>query len=222
MISLYKDGKVEAQIERKPPENNVLIGFMQYGPGLLAAACYGNGEVYLEAQNGKLFVHSASPDAFAPFGGIVSVGGLGANSGMVFSESLGVYPYRTVLSITVKDLIESEYPDFEVLAVTSDMKPVGAAQVRYAVIARNKEAQTSSTLFVLNDLGVLAQVAFAEGCDGQYLEQYGLHLEKDRVSFSLSLNGDGGEREIHDFTVTCSLKDGRNIEFKNVENKHAS
>ena len=102
------------------------------------------------------------------------------------------------------------------------MKPVGAAQVRYAVIARNKEAQTSSTLFVLNDLGVLAQVAFAEGCDGQYLEQYGLHLEKDRVSFSLSLNGDGGEREIHDFTVTCSLKDGKYIEFKNVENKHAS
>ena len=75
VISLYKDGKVEAQIERKPPENNVLIGFMQYGPGLLAAACYGNGEVYLEAQNGELFVHSASPDAFAPFGGIVSVGG---------------------------------------------------------------------------------------------------------------------------------------------------
>ena len=47
--------EAEAQIERKPPENNVLIGFMQYGPGLLAAACYGNGEVYLEAQNGELF-----------------------------------------------------------------------------------------------------------------------------------------------------------------------
>lgn len=70
-------------------------------------------------------MHSASPDAFAPFGGIVSVGGLGANSGMVFSESLGVYPYRTVLSITVKDLIESEYPDFEVLAVVSDTQATG-------------------------------------------------------------------------------------------------
>ena len=222
VISLYKDGKVEAQIERKPPENNVLIGFMQYGPGLLAAACYGDGEVYLEAQNGELFVHSASPDAFAPFGGIVSVGGLGANSGMVFSESLGVYPYRTVLSITVKDLIESEYPDFEVLAVVSDTQATGPSQVRYAAITRNKEDQTSSTLFVLNDYGVLAHVVLAAGSNGQYLEQYNLHLEQDRVSFSLSLNGDGGEREIHDFTVTCSLKDGRNIEFKNVENKHAS
>ena len=77
-------------------------------------------------------------------------------------------------------------------------------------------------MFVLNDYGVLAHVVLAAGSNGQYLEQYGLHLEQDRVSFSLSLNGDGGEREIHDFTVTCSLKDGGNIEFKNVENKHAS
>ena len=221
VISLYKDGKMESQIERKPPENNVLIGFTQFGRELFAA-CYGEGEVLLEAANGELYVQRFSPNAFTQYGGIASFGGTDAYAGVVFSESLGVYPYRTVLSVTVKNLIESEYPDFEVLAVVSDTQATGPSQVRYAAIARNKEDQTSSTLFVLNDYGVLTHVVLAAGCDGQYLEQYGLHLEQDRVSFSLSLNGDGSEREIHDFTVTCSLKDGGNIEFKNEENKHAS
>lgn len=221
VITLYKDGKVEAQIERKPPENNVLFGFTQIGHALLAA-CYSEGEVYLEASTGELYVQSASPKAFAPFGGIASFGGTDTYAGVVFSDSLGVYPYRTVLSVTVKDLIESEYPDFEVLAVVSDTQATGPSQVRYAAITRNKEDQTSSTLFVLNDFGVLAHVVLAAGSNGQFLEQYGLHLEQDRVSFSLSLNGDSGEREMHDFTVTCSMKDGGNIEFKNDEKPHVS
>ena len=215
VLSLIKDGVCEAQIERRVPQKYVLTGFIPYGVGLLAWVS-GEGEVYVTAQDGELSIQPFSPNGISAYGGISS------DSGVVFSESLSQYPYHTFLSVTFKTLIENDYPDFEVLAVASNTQATGSAQVHFAAIARNKEDQTSSTLFVLNDYGVLAHVVLAAGSNGQFLEQYGLHLEQDRVSFSLFLNGDGGEREIRDFTVTCSLKDGGNIEFKNVENKHAS
>ena len=137
---------------------------------------------------------------------------------MVFSESLGAYPFRTVLSVSLKDLIESDYPGYEVLAAAADPQPVGSARVRYAAVAKNKADETACTLFVINDYGVCARVDLAAGQGWQYAGPYGLSLEQSRVSFSLLREGDGGKREERAYTVTCGLRNGGEIEFK-IEEK---
>ena len=72
-----------------------------YGVGLLVWVSR-EGEVYVTAENGELSIRPFSPNGFGAYGGVAS------DSGIVFSESLDVYPYRTVLSVPAKDLIESE------------------------------------------------------------------------------------------------------------------
>lgn len=101
VLSLIRDGVCEAQTERRVPQKCVLTGFIPCGDGLLACAAR-EGEVYVTAENGELSIRPFSPNGFAAYGGVAS------DSGIVFSESLDVYPYRTVLSVPAKDLIESE------------------------------------------------------------------------------------------------------------------
>lgn len=108
------------------------------------------------------------------------------------------------------ETFSQDHPGYELLddAVGSpDTAPIHAA-----VIAKDTESGSSSTLFLLGDNGVTQQVELASGSYTVYREEDGITLEGNvvRLSLDVSIPSAASLWEIHDYAITVT-QDGDSI-----------
>lgn len=111
---------------------------------------------------------------------------------------------------TINDFIKKvseDYPNYKLLDYqegNDDNLPI-----LFVGIANNNENNTSSTLFIANNNGVIGQVTLASGEKAHYRPDDGMSLNKNTILVSLDVETDTGT-EIHDFKLTFSQeeKDG--------------
>ena len=102
------------------------------------------------------------------------------------------------------ETFSQDHPDYELLdyAVGSpDTAPIHAA-----VIAKDTESGSSSTLFLLGDNGVTQQLELAQDSYTVYREEDGITLEGNVVHLSLDLSIPAAASlwEIHDYAITVT------------------
>ena len=108
------------------------------------------------------------------------------------------------------ETFSQDHPGYELLdyAVGSpDTAPIHAA-----VIAKDTESGSSSTLFLLGDNGVTQQVELASDSYTVYREEDGITLEGNvvRLSLDVSIPSAASLWEIHDYAITVT-QDGDSI-----------
>ena len=118
-------------------------------------------------------------------------------------------PYEVEAEAFV-ETFSQDHPGYELLdyAVGSpDTAPIHAA-----VIAKDTESGSSSTLFLLGDNGVTQQVELASDSYTVYREEDGITLEGNvvRLSLDVSIPSAASLWEIHDYAITVT-QDGDSI-----------
>lgn len=98
------------------------------------------------------------------------------------------------------------YPKFELLDYISGSDENSPIQL--VVVAKNKETDSSSTLFVLDNNGV-GQVILASEYSATYRKQDRLKIDKNIISISLNLAISKEKTEIHDFNITVTQEENQ-------------
>lgn len=106
--------------------------------------------------------------------------------------------------ITFIEDFSQNYPNFELLdyILGSDEN----APIQCVVIAENKETNSSSTLFIVDDNGV-GQVVLASEYLAMYRKEDGLYLDKNVILVSLDVMMTDSTSEIHDFAITVTQEE---------------
>ncbi len=99
-----------------------------------------------------------------------------------------------------------DYPDFKLIDLqkgTSENYPI-----LLVAVGENKNDQTSSTLFIVDDDGV-GEVMLASDNKGLYRKEEGIVLDKNVILISLNVIDSNQNEEIHDFKITVTKQNNQ-------------
>lgn len=108
------------------------------------------------------------------------------------------------------ETFSQDHPGYELLDYAVGSKDT--APIHAAVIAKDTESGSSSTLFLLGDNGVTQQVELAQDSYTVYREEDDITLEGNvvRLSLDVSIPSAASLWEIHDYAITVT-QDGDSI-----------
>ena len=131
----------------------------------------------------------------------------------------------TPANIRADEFLENfvqDYPDFELVDYVIGSEENSPIQL--AVVARNKQGGSSSTLFIVDPNGV-GQVVLASDSAAFYREEDGIALEGNRILLSLSVRISAIDYEIHDYELTVTQEEDQGVTgmlYSSNENIRAS
>lgn len=101
------------------------------------------------------------------------------------------------------------YPTFALLDYAYGSEET--APIQCVAIAEDLETGVSSTLFILDDNGVVGQVVLASGYTAMYRAEDGLQIDKNVISLSLDLIQSDASTEIHDYQLTVTKEEDEGV-----------
>ena len=102
------------------------------------------------------------------------------------------------------DDFTSTHPDFSIICY--EMGKEENSPILSAIVAKEKETEYSSTIFVMTEYGV-ASVTVNSGSPTYFREEDGFRLEDNKMCFSMNIPTEKGVDEIHDYKIAVTASE---------------